>query len=131
MKPKYKVGQTVQLIASPEIKVFVLEITQQTCYAQCEQNWYTGRVIYSGKHRVVGKMERFSEIELQELVQPSKALQKMEAALEVLKKEKMALIKSQDFEKAAEIRNKINEEQLKVELQREVEGIEPKYPYMV
>ena len=130
MKPKYSVGQTVQLVATPDISLFILEITEQTCYSQCAQNWYTGRIVYSGRHRVVGKMERFSEIELQEKPKPSKNLVKMEKELEVMKKKKMTLIKDQDFEKAAAMRDEIREMSLKVELQNELEGIKTIEPLL-
>ncbi|HUV84922.1 MAG TPA: UvrB/UvrC motif-containing protein [Methanosarcinales archaeon] len=123
MKPKFKVGETVQLIASPDIRVFILETMQQTCYADCVQNWYSGRVVYSGLHRTVGKIERFSEIELQLVAQASVELKTMVANLKELKAKKEAFIRSQDFEKASAMRDEYHELEMQVELLSDAEGI--------
>ena len=123
MKPKFKVGETVQLVASPDIRVFILEINEQTCYADVTQVWYTGRVIYLDVHRLVGKMERFSQIELQPVAKASTKLKKLVAEMLGLKKIKETLIKKQDFEKAAAIRDDYRRVQMEAEMLSELEGI--------
>ena len=123
MKPKFKVGETVQLIASPDISVFILETLEQTCYANVTQNWYNGRVVYSGSHRIIGKIERFSEIELMEKKKPSEKLQKMIDDLKALREKNMKLIKKQDFEKAAALRDDERNLKYQIETESDIEGI--------
>jgi len=122
-KMKFKVGETVRMVGAPHIKVFILETQGQTCYANCQQNWYTGRVIYSSPRSVVGKIERFSEIELEKCPEPSKKVLDMRKKLKELQKSKNTLIKSQDFEKAAAARDEFKKVKMELELQEELEGL--------
>ena len=123
MKPKFKVGETVQCVASPDIRVFILETNEQTCYAGVTQVWYTGRVVYSGLHRTIGKMERFSQIELQPVAKASAKLKKLVTEMKDLKKIKEKFIRKQDFEQASAIRDDYKRLELEAEMLSELEGI--------
>jgi len=123
MKPKFKVGQTVQMIASPHIRVFILETLQQTCYAGVSQNWYHGRVCYQDRFSVAGKIEKFSEIELVEVPTASVKLKKLLSDWKALKAKKEGYIQNQDFEKAAALREEERTLQDKIRLCSEAENI--------
>ena len=88
--PKFKVGETVRMKAEPKVKLFILETVVQTCYADCEQEWYTGRTLREGfgKEHDVGKVEKFSLIELEAIPEESPRVKKMRKELEKLNKKK-------------------------------------------
>ena len=129
MKVEFKIGQTVRLKAQKKAKVFIIEIQQQTCYANVGQVWYTGRIIwdssrYGGGGSVDKTYSKFSQIELEACPEPSMKLQTLIEGLKRIKSKKEVLIKKQDFEKAANMRDEIRKLELEVECLAEKEGID-------
>ena len=117
MALKFKVGDVIRLKYAPEVKIFILETLEQECYAKCKQNWYNGRPFSTNKFGSgwVGKIERYSEIELEGIPKMNSGIAKLVKELKKIRVEKESLIKSQDFEKAAALRPK--EQALATELQ--------------
>lgn len=118
---KFKVGQTVRVKYQPFCRVFIVEVTRQTCYANCEQNWYTGRLHQVGRYSkdVSQTLTRFSEIELEAIPVLSERASELITKIRAFKKGKEELIDCQDFEKAAEMRDK--ERRLRGELDDVIE----------
>ena len=129
MKVEFKVGQIVRLKAQKKAKVFIVETQKQTCYANVEQVWYIGRLIwdsskYSGNGAVGNAYSKFSQIELEAVPEASLKLKTLMENLKKLKIKKDSLIKKQDFEKAASMRDEIKVLIFKVENLADIEGID-------
>jgi protein-arginine kinase activator protein McsA len=117
MEQQFKAGDTVRLKYFPRTKVFILETQLQTCYADVQQVWYTGRVFSTGRFREgVGKVERFSAIEVEAIPPMSAELTSLIEEKEMVKLQKEEAIKAQDFEKAAKLRNQERELKSKIEM---------------
>jgi hypothetical protein len=116
MALKFKVGDVLRVKYQPNTKMFVLETLQQTCYADCAQNWYVGRLFGAGKFGIIGKeVVRLSENELEKDPPMNKKVIELVKEFKKVRIEKERLIKSQHFEKAKEysdreksIRNEID-----------------------
>jgi len=123
----FKVGQIVRSKVIPDVKIQIIETHIQVCYANCVQEWYTGRA-FRKIHGVtdVGKLEKFSLIELEAIPEPSKKITDLVKGLNDLRAKKTKFIKSQDFEKASALRT--SELTMKDELENlcVTEGIEIK-----
>lgn len=124
MKTKFKVGDVVRFKHSPKLRLHIVEVTQQICYANTVQEWYTGR-IYSPSRDGIRmydvpmphtKLERFSLIELEAVPDVTKERKVLNTRLARVKLKKEAFIKKQDFEAAAKLR--VEEQEIKEELER-------------
>ena len=106
---KFKVGDTVRMKCNPKIRLFILETTVQTCYSNCEQEWYTGRVFHQihGDSSMAKNMDKFSLIELEAIPEDSPQIKKLKKELIKTQAQKMKFIKEQDFAKAAEVRDQL------------------------
>lgn len=104
MEVLFKVGQVVRIKYTPGVKFFIVEVNVQTCYADVQQVWYSGRAFTSrGIERTLTKV---SQIELELVPEMSEDLKKMIADYKKVKKDKTDLVEKQGFEKAAELRGK-------------------------
>jgi hypothetical protein len=120
---KFKAGDKARVKYQPNVRVFIIEVQEQTCYANVGQTWYIVRQFSNGKYGGIAKdYTRMSAIELERLPQPSASLLKKVDEWKKLKKCKEDLIKSQDFEKASAVRSKEMPLKEEVEMLSEKEG---------
>lgn len=110
MEQIFKVGELVRLKVQPKTKVFIIEVTTQTCYANVTQTWYLGRIIGENKWSpsIDKTYTRFSQIELETIPEMSKELKKMIEDYKATKSEKEKFCEEQDFGKAAKARDREN-----------------------
>lgn len=126
MKQRFKVGDTVRLKANHKARLFIIEVDLQTCYADVQQVWYSGRIHWSGKETFMGssvdsvdrQLTKFSDIELEAIpVKPTvPGLDKLKEEYDAVTKKKDAYIKDQDFEKAVAEREKQRELKRRIDL---------------
>ena len=122
---KFKVDDQVRMKVNHSIKFHILQVTTQQCYANCVQNWYTGRMYSRGN--VDKNMSKFSEIELESVPGKSADLALLEENLKLATEKKLAHIKKNDFDKAA--KERVKETALKddIRTQKRKEGIDDGY----
>ncbi len=124
MKTKFKVGDVVRLKVSPKTRFHIIEVNKQICYADCVQEWYTGRC-YSWSQSYVKegrflepaiRLTKFNLVELEAFPDVSKQVKALKVKISKAQLKKEAYIKDQDFEKAADSR--VEERELMDELEK-------------
>jgi len=121
---KFKAGDTAKFKYHRLARLFILEVMEQTCYANVAQTWYGGRVFYSERQSVIrGEIIKVSDIELESLPQVSLALSQTVELWKNAKEKKEGLIKQQKFEEAALERDKERKLRVNLEMQADLEGL--------
>ena len=116
----FKAGDIARIKYQPNVRVFIIEVQHQTCYAGVTQTWYTVRQYGAGKYGGIAKeFTRVSSIELEPLPSVSVEIKEMLSKFKVARANKEKLIKEQKFDEAATARDQ--ERLLKNELEAKLD----------
>jgi hypothetical protein len=120
----FKAGDSARVKYKPNVRVFIVEVQKQTCYAGVEQVWYTARQYGVGRSDgIAQKYDRFSSIELEPIPDASPKLKELIKKFNAIKQKQENYIKKQDFEKAAELKTEKSNLKLEIEMLAEKEGV--------
>ncbi len=107
MEKLFKVGDIARVKYIPQVRVFILEVHEQTCYANVAQIWYTIRQFGVGKpSKISQELTKMSAIELEPIPPISLELNAMIADYKACKAEKAHFTKEQNFDAASKISEK-------------------------